>query len=144
MENKKKILIVCLVIVIIASIITNIYILSNKPEENTFKIDGIDTLDNQDILKDATIEGLKITNISLITREGISTYKATITNTTDKEIDINQLYVTFYEDKKENKILALMNTNLEPNASTNISITSESDLSGTTNIKYAIEDNVSE
>ena len=78
---KNKILVtVCLIIIIAASIITNIYILSNKEEPDNTENNSIQTVENKDILKDTKIENLDITNISIINRDNISTYNAKITN----------------------------------------------------------------
>lgn len=54
-----------------------------------------------------------ITNISLLTRDGISTYKAEVTNTTKEDLNIDKLYVIFYENDIENKVLALSNVNIK-------------------------------
>lgn len=144
MKNKKILLIICLVIIVLVLIITNIYIQPNKPKENQFNIEGIENVKNEEILKDTAIEELAITNISLLTRDGISTYKAIVTNTNTDKVNIDKLYVIFKEESQENKILALSNINLGPNSSTNITITSESDLSKITSIQYVIEKNDSE
>ena len=139
MKNK-KVLIVCLVFIIVASIITNIYIVTNKNNEiEDNQIEGIDTANNQEILKDTTQDGLKITNISLLTRDGISTYKAEVTNITKEDLNIDKLYVIFYENDIENKVLALSNVNIKSGEKTNINITSEDNLSNTTSIKYLID-----
>lgn len=138
MKNK-KILIICLIIIILISIITNIYILSNKPVKDEPTIEGINKPENKEILKDVSVEGLKITNISLLTRNGISSYKAEVTNITNSKIDINKLYIIFHEEEKENKTLALYNISIEPNEKAHINITSEKDLSKTTKITYTIE-----
>lgn len=141
MKNKKIIIIVCLALVILLAIGVSIYILTNKPEENKFKIDGIDVAENKDILKDTTVENLEITNISLLIRDGISTYSAQINNPTENDIAIDKLYVTFYEDDKENKLLALSNASIKTKGKAYINVTSESDLSKTTKITYSIENN---
>lgn len=137
--DKKKILIICLITIIVVSIITNVYILLNRPTENKFQIDGINTAENKDILKDAELEGFKITNASLLTRDGISTYKAQITNNSDETLTISKLYVNFYENDTENKTLGLANVTLKPGNTTYINITSETDLTKTTKITYTIE-----
>ena len=139
MKNK-KVLIICLIIIILVSIIANIYILSNKPEKDLPTIDGIKIPEYKDILKETEIEGLKITNISLLTRDGMSSYKAEVTNNTDIKKEINKLYVVFHEEDNENKILALYNVSIESNEKTYINITSEKDLSKTTKITYVIEE----
>lgn len=141
MKNKKLILIVCLIIIILVSIITCIYIFANREEAETSSglIDGIGIAKNKDILKDTKVEELQITNVSLFVREGITSYSALVTNNTDKNIDINKLYVIFHENGEERKILALSNIQIKPTEEQYISITSEKDLSNTEKIEYVIE-----
>lgn len=138
--KSKKLLIVCLIIIILASTITNIYILSNKDNEEKTN-NGITTVDNLDVLKDTTVNDLDITNVSLLTKGGMSSYKAVVTNNTQNEVNIDKLYVEFYKEGTNSKILALSNVKLQPNEQTNIKITTETDFSKVTEIKYTIEEN---
>lgn len=138
MKNK-VLVIICLIIIIVASIITNIYILSNKEETENTENNGIKTVENKELLEDTKIENLDLTNISIITRDNISTYNAKITNNTSNEIIIDKLYVIFYENEIENKILASSNLKLEPNTNKTINIISETDLTKITKIEYVIE-----
>lgn len=140
MQNK-KIIIIVLIVLIIACIITNVYLLNNKPQENELIIDDIYPVENQEILKDTTYKELTITNISLLIREGISIYQADIINNTTNKISLDNLYIVFYENENKKKIPALENINLEPNEKTTINITTEADLSKTTNIEYITQNN---
>lgn len=139
--DKKKILLIGSIVIILASVIASIYIISTKEEEPEYTIDGIDLPENKNILKDSTVENLKITSASLLTRDGISTYTAQVSNNTETNIDIDSLYVVFYEGEKENKILALKDSTITANNKTYINITSETDLSKTTKIEYVLENN---
>lgn len=137
--DKKKLLTIGSIIVIIVSIIAIIVLVVNKDKEEEFTIDGINLPTNKEILKESTIDNLKITDISLLTRDGISTYKATVTNESDEDIDINALYVIFYEGDTENKTLALYDTKISSKEEKYINITSELDLTNTTKIEYVLE-----
>lgn len=136
--DKKKILIVVLGVVILVSIIAAILIITNNEEDTKYGIEGIALPKNKEILKEKTVENLKITDISLLTREGISTYKAKVENNTNKDIEIDFLYVIFYEEKQENKIIALQDSTIEAESQTYINISSETDLSKTSNVKYEL------
>ena len=140
MKNK-KILIACLVVIILASVITIIYMLTNNKEETPdSKIEDFETVQNDSILNDATVENLKITNVSLLTRDSISSFKAQVLNETSESINIDKLYVVFYENETENKILVLSDITIPANDKTYINMTSETDLSKTTKIEYVLED----
>ena len=138
MEKKNKIILIVSIIVIIGSITLSVLTLTKK-EEEPFTIEGINLPENKEILKDAKVDELDIIDVSLITREDISSYKATVANNTDKDITINNLYVVFHQDEEEIKILALKNATIKSKTSTFISIASEIDLSKATKIEYVIE-----
>lgn len=136
--DKKKILIIASIIVIIISIIL-IIIIFNKKEEDKFTIDGISLPQNKEVLKESSVENLKISDVSLLTREGTSTYKATISNDTEEDIDIKILYVVFYEKNVEYKAIALYDTEIPATKEKYIDITSDKDLTNITKIEYVLE-----
>lgn len=135
--DKKKILLIVSIVLIIASIVVSVILLVNKPEEEEFKIEGIDLPKNQEILKDVSLDGIEITNVSLLTREGMSTYKALLTNETENDISAKILNITFYEDEEERTVTK--NITLTAGSSMYINIESEIDLSKTTKIEYILE-----
>ena len=144
MERKKIIIVIALILTIISIIGISVYKLTTKEEKNEFTIEGIDLVENKEILKDAEVENLKITNISLLTREGISTYSAQINNDTTTDITVDKLYVTFYEGDKVTKILALSNAKIKQKGKAYINTTSNENLTKTTKITYSIEKNPEE
>lgn len=139
MDKKKIVVIISLIVIIVASIITNIYILSNKKQDEEFKIDGITSVKNKDILKDSTVSNLDITDITLFNKNGTSVYRAKIENNTNEDINIVKLYVIFYENEVENKKLALSDAVIKANGKTYINISSKDDLTKSTDIKYVLE-----
>ena len=139
MDKKRIIVIVSLIAIIVASIITNIYILSNQDKDDEFKIDGITSTENKDILKDSKVGNLDITDITLFNKNGTSVYKAKISNNTNEDINIDKLYIIFHENETENKKLALSSAMIKANSSTFINISSVQDLTKSTDIKYILE-----
>ena len=135
--DKKKLLVIIAIITIAIAI--GVIIINKDNKEEDFKIDGIDLPTNKEILKDANVDNLKITNISLLTRDGISTYKATILNNTENDIKINILYIIFYENEIEHKAVALYDTEIQTKGEKYINITSDKDLSNITKIEYVLE-----
>lgn len=130
--NKKTLLIISLIIIILVSIITNIYIISK---------DNKDTPENTkpQFLQEITYKGLKISNASIETGNDLSEYKSMVTNISDNTIKIDKLYIIFYNNDQENKILALSNIELSQNENTVIDIVSEDDLNKITDIKFVLE-----
>ena len=139
MDKKKIILIICLIVIILASIITNIYFLKDNKETNKLKIDGITTTENKEILKDTKVNQLDITNISLLNNNNTSVFKAKVSNNTNEDIEIKKLYIVFYENEKEKKIPGLINVIIKSGDSTFINISSSTDLTKSTDIKYVLE-----
>lgn len=137
--DKKKLLIIGAIIAILLSVAVVIYAKNKKEPEPAITIDGINLPTNKEILNDAKVYNLNITNVSLITRDGISTFKATIKNETEREATIKKLYVVFYEGENENKILGLFDTKISSGNEVSFDITSETDLTNTTKIEYIIE-----
>lgn len=136
--NKKKLLMIGSIIVIIISIIV-IIIMLNKNQKEKFTIDGISLPQNKEVLKESSVENLKISDVSLLTRNGTSTYKATISNDTEEDIDIKILYVVFYEKNVEYRAIALYDTQILATKEKYIDITSDKDLSNITKIEYVLE-----
>ena len=139
MEKKNKIILIASIIIIITSIIVSILMLTKKDNDTPPVIEGINLPQDKDILKDAKLNELDITDVSLLTREGISSYKSLITNNTDKDITISNLYVVFHQNKEKIEVLALKDIKLKPSDSTYIKITSETNLSKTTKIEYIMK-----
>ena len=139
MENKNKIIIVVSIIVIISSVAVSLLMLTKEEQKEPLTIEGINLPENKDILKDSKVDELDITEVSLLTREEISSYKAKVSNSTNEDITINKLYVVFYLPKETIKIPALSNITIKSNNNTYINISSETDLSKTTKIEYVME-----
>lgn len=139
MKNKKLVVISSIFIIII-SIGVSLYAIFHKPDKNVVSNpNGVEVNTKEEVLKEATIKNLKVKNISLTTKDGISTYKAELHNNTTSSISIDKLYVIFYIKGKENKILAASNISINKSGKTYINLTSETDLSKTDKITYEAE-----
>ena len=136
---KNKIIIIVLVVIILGAVGVNIYILTNKDNTVNNHIEGLDIIKNEDLVKDTKVENLDITDIKIVTKDNMSTYKAVITNNTKSEISIDKLYVVFYQNKIDNKILATADLTLKPGENREISILSEEELNKSTKIEYVVE-----
>lgn len=136
MDKKKKIILIGSIILIIASLVISVLLITNKPEPEEFKIDGIDLPTNKSVLEDKIIDDIQITNVSLLTREGISTYKAKVVNNGSSEIS-KTLNIIFYIN--EEKIEIPKEISLTPGSSMYINIESEINLTEISKIEYVLE-----
>lgn len=69
-------------------------------KRNVKDVTGIDV--NIDVVKEKEVDGLKFTNVSLITDEGMSTYEVTVTNVSGNTYSLKNITVVFKDkDGKE-------------------------------------------
>lgn len=132
---KKKILFTVLVGMLV---LTTACGKKNKPEEK--KIEGEVANTNESVIKDVTIDGLNIHNVTLIydSKTNNSTFSADVTNTTDAPIDIKSFNISF-QDASGNEVASLLGyigKVLEPNQSYNMRGGVGLDLGNITNVEY--------
>ena len=75
-----------------------------KKKENKKSVKEVTGIDvNMDVVKEKEVDGLKFTNVSLITEEGMSTYQADIINISGSTYNIKKITVKFID--KDGKII---------------------------------------
>ena len=134
--NKNKIIIICLSLIILASIVTSIYLLANPKTNNSNSEDDIINIDNHDILKDTKYEELDITNQTITVKNNSSNYLAVIKNNTSNDCKINNLYIIFHQGKSTKEILVLKGAIIPSSGTRTIDLTINSSLSKVTKIEY--------
>lgn len=139
MSKKQKILIIVFSIIIIACIILTVVLVKkgDKSETNNTEEDSF-LVTNKELLKEATVEGLKISDISIMKGEEISTYTATVTNEKDEAIHIDNLFVIFTIDDTDYATKGLQDIDLEAKATQNIEIGIDQNLSKASKITYEL------
>lgn len=138
MDKKKAILLVISGIIIIALIIFIISIKNNKVTSED-KIEGVEFIKSNEIIKEQVIDNLKFSNVSLIVMNGESHFYATVTNQNQTDYKINNLSINLLGDDVDYKALALSNITLNPGAKTEIQLTIDADLTNTKSVKYLLE-----
>lgn len=134
--NKNKIIIICLSLIILASIVTSIYLLANPKTNNSNNEDDIINIDNHDVLKDTKYEELDITNQTITVKNNSSNYLAVIKNNTSNDYKINNLYIIFHQGKSTKEILVLKDAKITSSGTRTIDLTINSSLSKVTKIEY--------
>mgnify|MGYP003292889190 CR=1 FL=1 len=89
------------------------------------------------VLKDKKIGDILISNVLLYTENNKSKYSATVTNKSDKDVDVN-LAIVFYENEIKTEINP-MDKVLKAKGKTNIEIIFEIDLTKITKIEYVLK-----
>ena len=133
-KKNKSILLIFLVVII--ALIIGFTISFDKVKIKIAKNEEPDIVanTNEGVTKEETYEGLKFTNISLITEKGISTFTADVTNTNQTDSTISDVNVNLL-DKSGNIIVSLrcnIITPLKPNETRTVTTSVKADLNDVT------------
>ena len=113
-----------------------------KKKEEPKKLDEHKTVvKSKNVIKAQTVEGLKIDNVDLNIVDGISTFTASVTNTTDKDVVVEEIKVTIKgKDGKEMLTLpGYIGGTIKPKETKNIISTADMDLSKADSVSYQVE-----
>lgn len=112
--KKYKLYLIIFLVVVIALIIGLVLSFNfNKEEVSVADEPGIVANTSEDVIKEETYEGLKFSNISLITEKGYTTFTADVTNTTDEDSTISDVNIIL-KDKDDNDVITLRGNIGEP------------------------------
>ena len=106
------------------------------------KTDAKNGVVNNNIVGDVTIGDYKISNVSLVYKNGVSTLKVTVSNNSNETKTIKAFNITF-KTKDDIEIIkldtALSNVSIDANSSLDVSTTTDIDLSDAESVVYTIE-----
>mgnify|MGYP004694927201 FL=1 len=100
----------------------------------------VEVNNNEEVTKDQNIEGIEITNTSLVYEDGISYLKATVTNNTGSDYELNE-YKINVKDSDGNIIVTMpgyVGSVLKNGESKTINTTIGEDLSKAYSIEYEV------
>ena len=100
----------------------------------------VEVNDNQEVTKDQNIEGITITNTSLVYEDGISYLKATVTNNTGSDYELNE-YKINVKDSDGNIIVTMpgyVGSVIKNGESKSINTMISEDLSKAYSIEYEV------
>ena len=106
MDKKKILFILGIILIVILGIVAINLGKKTKEPESTDKL-------NENILKNTTVESLSITDQSVITRDGVSTYMCNITNSGTETKHIDNLFLVFTIDGEEIEALAVKDVDIK-------------------------------
>lgn len=137
--DKKKFVLLTIAGVVILGLIILIFVIKNNTETPDNNIDGVNTVNKKEVIKDQTVGTLLFNDVSLIVINGETNFYATVTNKGKTDYQINNLFVNFQDTDIDYKILALSNIKLSPESSTEIRLMIDGDLSNVQSVKYLLE-----
>ena len=137
----KKIINITLMLLVCITLVTGCGKDKSKNEDK--KDDNKTTVEvnnNEEVTKDQNIEGITITNTSLVYEDGISYLKATVTNNTGSDYELNE-YKINVKDSDGNIIVTMpgyVGSVLKNGESKTINTTIGEDLSKAYSIEYEV------
>lgn len=113
---------------------------TNPPSDNNDKPPVVEPSanTNEAIIGEQIIDGLKITNVTLISEGEYTTFTADIVNVTDAAIDAKSFNI-IYKDKDGNEIVRLLGyigSTIAPNESVTVTSSVEMNLSNAKSVEY--------
>ena len=132
MDKKKILFIVGTILIVILGLVAITIGRKNVKEKE------VDDNINNNVLKDTTVESFIITDQSVITRDGLSTYMANLTNTAKEKKHIDYLHIIFTIDGDVVDVIASRNIDVNSEAKLPIMISFDRDVSKASKVTYAI------
>ena len=132
--KKNKLPLIILIVAIVAIVIGLIISFSFDKEKIASRTPKTVANTSEGVIKEENYEGLKFTNISLITEDGYSTFTADVTNTTTTDCNISDVDIVL-QDKDGNEVITLrgnIGENLKPNETRTITAVTKGDLKNVT------------
>ena len=134
---KKAIRIIVIIIITIIVIIgINIMSKQGKKEKEEVKVNT-----NENVIKDQEVEGLKMTNTSLVYENGTTVLVTEVINKTEEEITVKRIRIKV-KDKEGNTLTTLIGTiadTIKPGESRIIETETPLDLSKAESVEYSVE-----
>ena len=137
----KKIINITLMLLVCLTLVTGCG--KDKTTNDDKKEDNMPTIevnDNQEVIKDQNIDGIEITNTSLVYEDGISYLKATVTNNTGSDYELNE-YKINVKDNDGNIIVTMpgyVGSVIKNGESKSINTMISEDLSKAYSIEYEV------
>lgn len=141
--KKRVIFIVTFIVIIVLTMIVldstnkvDFSIITGKQKENKNIIKNT----NENVIKDAKLKGLDLTNISLTYAKDVgSTFSVTLVNNTNEIIKLESFNITF-KDENGNTIAVLaayVGGNVDPKQKNSIKVTAKEDISKAVDVEYS-------
>ena len=112
----------------------------NKKEKENKK-EEVKVNTNKDVVKDQEVDGIKMTNTSLVTTNGISKLVTNVTNSSTKDYKLDE-YIIIIKDKKGEEIVRIpgyVGDTIKAGETRTINSSVDRDLSNAGSIEYEVK-----
>ena len=113
---------------------------NNEKDNNKDSKTDMEVNTNDEVIKDQNIDGIEITNTSLVYENGLSYFSATVTNNTGSDYELNE-YKINVKDSEGNIIVIIpgnVGSTIKNGESKNINSVVTEDLSKAASIEYQL------
>ena len=136
---RKKIICSSLILMLGVLTLTGCDNKTNTTTKNT-KTSQVQVNTQKDVVKDQEVDGIKMTNTSMTTKDGVTTFQTTVTNNTGSDYKLNE-YQILVKDKDGNVIKTLpgyIGSTIKNGESKTLKSKSNADLTGAVSIEYKV------
>ena len=134
----KKIVILTLSALLLVGLITGC---GCKKKEKETKKDEVKVNTNKEVIKDQEVDGIKMTNTSMVTTNGITKLTTSVTNDTDTDYKLNE-YMIIIKDKEGKEIVKIpgyVGDTIKAGETRTINSSVDIDLSKAASIEYEVK-----
>ena len=134
----KKIVILTLSTLLLVGLITG---WGCKKKEKETKKDEVKVNTNKEVIKDQEVDGIKMTNTSMVTTNGITKLTTSVTNDTDTDYKLNE-YMIIIKDKEGKEIVKIpgyVGDTIKAGETRTINSSVDIDLSKAASIEYEVK-----
>lgn len=134
----KKIIMMSFTVLLIVGLVTGCG--CKKKEKETVK-EEIKVNTNKDVIKDQEVDGIKMTNTSMVTTNGLTKLVTSVTNDTDKDYKLDE-YMIIIKDKDGKEIVKIpgyVGDTIKAGETRTINSSVDIDLSNAASIEYEVK-----
>ncbi|MBE6159920.1 MAG: hypothetical protein E7157_02610 [Lactobacillales bacterium] len=134
----KKVLSLSITMLLVLGLVTGCGCNKKEKEE---KKEEIKVNTNKDVVKDQEVDGIKMTNTSLVTTNGISKLVTNVTNNSDKDYKLDE-YMIIIKDKEGKEIVRIpgyVGDTIKAGETRTINSSVDRDLSNAGSIEYEVK-----
>ena len=113
----------------------------NKKEEKKEQKEEVKVNTNKDVIKDQEVDGIKMTNTSFVTTNGITKLVTNVTNSSDEDYSLEE-YIIIIKDKEGNEIVRIpgyVGDTIKAGETRTINSSVDRDLSDAGSIEYEVK-----
>ena len=138
-NKMKKVMTISISMLLVIGLVTGCG--CKKKEKNKEKEPEIKVNTNENVIKDQKVDGIEMTNTSLVVTDGISKLVTNVTNNSDKDYKLDE-YIIIFKDKDGKEILRMpgyVGDTIKAGETRTINSSVDRDLSNAVSVHYEVK-----